>query len=144
MIYLLSHNFKVLYIYTVLCLVAQICLTLCNSMDCSPPGSSIHGNSPGKNIGVGLPCSPPRDLLNPVIEPRSPAFQVDALSSEPPGESMNIGVDSLSLLQGIFPTEESNWGLLRCRWILYQLSRNSSSSHRVSVGKHCQTVSLAD
>ena len=29
------------------------CLTLCDSMDCSPPGSSIHGDSPGKNTGVG-------------------------------------------------------------------------------------------
>ena len=29
---------------------------------------------------------------------------------------------SLSLLQGIFPTQESNQGLLHCRWILYQLS----------------------
>ena len=34
----------------------------------------------------------------------------------------NTGVGSLSLLQGIFPTQESNWGLLHCRWILYQLS----------------------
>ena len=31
---------------------------------------------------------------------------------------MNTGVGSLSLLQGIFPTQESNWGLLHCRWIL--------------------------
>jgi hypothetical protein len=29
---------------------------------------------------------------------------------------------SLSLLQGIIPTQESNWGLLHYRWILYQLS----------------------
>ena len=36
-----------------LCLVAQSCPTLCDSMDCSPPGSSIHGDSPGKNTGVG-------------------------------------------------------------------------------------------
>ena len=36
-----------------LCLVAQLCLTLCDLMDCSPPGSSVHGNSPGKNTGVG-------------------------------------------------------------------------------------------
>ena len=35
------------------CLVAQSCLTLCNPMDCSPPGSSFHGDSPGKNTGVG-------------------------------------------------------------------------------------------
>ena len=32
---------------------AQLYLTLCNSMDYSPPGSSVHGNSPGKNTGVG-------------------------------------------------------------------------------------------
>ena len=37
-----------------LCLAAQSCLTLCNLMDCSPPGSSVHGDSPGKNTGVGF------------------------------------------------------------------------------------------
>ena len=37
----------------VLCLVAQSCLTLCNPVDSTPPGSSVHGNSPGKNTGVG-------------------------------------------------------------------------------------------
>ena len=31
----------------------QSCLTLCDLMDCSPPGSSVHGIFPGKNIGVG-------------------------------------------------------------------------------------------
>ena len=36
-----------------LCLVAQSCPTLCDPMDCSPPGSSIHGDSPGKNTKVG-------------------------------------------------------------------------------------------
>ena len=37
----------------VLCLVTQSCPTLCDPMYCSPPGSSVHGDSPGKNIGVG-------------------------------------------------------------------------------------------
>ena len=37
----------------VLCLVTQLCLTLCDPMDCSPPGSSVHGDSPRKTIGVG-------------------------------------------------------------------------------------------
>ena len=37
----------------VLCLVTQSCLTLWDFMDCKPPGSSIHGDSPGKNNGVG-------------------------------------------------------------------------------------------
>ena len=36
-----------------LCLVAQLCLTLCDPMDCSPPGSSVHADSPGKNTEVG-------------------------------------------------------------------------------------------
>ena len=34
-------------------LVAQSCPTLCDPVDCSPPGSSVHGDSPGKNTGVG-------------------------------------------------------------------------------------------
>ena len=37
----------------VLCLVTQSCLSLCDPMDCSPPGSSVYGDSPGKNTGVG-------------------------------------------------------------------------------------------
>ena len=35
------------------CSVAKMCPTLCDPMGCSPPGSSVRGNSPGKNIGVG-------------------------------------------------------------------------------------------
>ena len=38
---------------TVLCLVAQLCLNLCDPMDCSLPGFSVPGDSPGKNTGVG-------------------------------------------------------------------------------------------
>ena len=38
---------------SVLCLVAQSCPTLCDPMDCSPPGSSVHRDSPGKNTAVG-------------------------------------------------------------------------------------------
>ena len=41
-----------------------------------------------------------------------------------PGQ--NTGVGSLSLLQGIFPTQGSNPGLLHCRWILYQLSHKGT------------------
>ena len=37
----------------VLCLVTQSCPTLCDPMNCSLPGSSVHGGSPGKNTGVG-------------------------------------------------------------------------------------------
>ena len=37
----------------VLSLVAQSCPTLCDPMDCSPPGSSVHGDSLSKDTGVG-------------------------------------------------------------------------------------------
>ena len=50
----------------------------------------------------------------------------DSVLSEPPGKPKNTGVGSLSLLQRIFPTQESNWGLLHCRQILYQLSSQGS------------------
>ena len=36
-----------------LCLVPELCPTLCDPVDCSLPGSSVHGESPGKNTGVG-------------------------------------------------------------------------------------------
>ena len=36
-----------------LSLVVLLCPALCDPMDCSPPGSSVHGDSPGKNTGVG-------------------------------------------------------------------------------------------
>ena len=62
------------------------------------------------------------DPVNPGIEPRSPGFQVDSLPAEPQGKPKNAEVVSLSLLQGIFPTQESNRGLKHCRQILYQLS----------------------
>ena len=69
-----------------------------------------------------LPCPPPGELPN----PGSPALQADSLPTEPPGKPKNTGVGSLSLLQQIFQTQESNWGLLHCRWILYQLSYQES------------------
>ena len=75
----------------VLCLVTQSCPTLCDSTDCNPPGSSLHEDSPENPLDSpeywsGQPFPPPGDLPNPEIEPRSPALQVDSLSSEPPGK----------------------------------------------------------
>ena len=43
-------------------------------------------NSPGKNTGVGCHFPSPGDLPDPGIEPWSPAFQADALTSKPPGK----------------------------------------------------------
>jgi len=69
----------------------------------------------------GLPCPSPGDLPNPGIELKSLTLQADSLPSAPPGKP-NTGVGRLSLLQGIFPTQKLNWGLLHCRQILCQLS----------------------
>ena len=38
----------------------------------------------------GLPCPPPGDLPNPVIEPKAPTLQADSLPSEPPGKPIYI------------------------------------------------------
>ena len=58
----------------------------------------------------GLPC-PPGHHSNPGIEPSCPALQADSLPSEPPGKPKNAEMDSLSLLQGIFPSQGLNCGL---------------------------------
>ena len=64
-------------------LVTQSCLTLCDPVDCSPPGSSVHGDSSGKNTGVGCHAFL---LPDPGIEPGSPTLQADSLISKPPGK----------------------------------------------------------
>ena len=82
---------------------------------------------------VALPS--PRDLSNPGIKPRSPSLQEDSLPAEQPGKPRNTGVGSVSLLYQIFPTQESSWGLLHCRQILYQLNYQFSS-----VTQSCPTL----
>ena len=50
------------------CLVTQLCLTLCNPMDCSPPDSSVHGVLQARILEwVDVPSS--RDLPDPGIKP---------------------------------------------------------------------------
>ena len=128
-----------------LCLVDQSCPTVCDPMDCSSPGFSVHGHSPGKNTGVGCHALL-QGLPTPGIEPRSPTLQADSLPSEPPGKPKNTGVGSLSLLQGNFPTQESNRDLLHCRWILYQLNYQGSPYDSLKISKKntdmCFRVSL--
>ena len=87
----ISTLFQILFPYrSLLCLVTQSCPTLvqvmCDSMDCSPPGSSVHWDSPGKNTGVYCHALLQGNLPNPGSEPRSPTLQVDSLSSELPGK----------------------------------------------------------
>ena len=68
-----------MYVCAVGCLVAQSCSTLCNPMNFSLPGSSVHGDSPSKNNEVGCHALP-RDWTC------VSQMQVDSLASEPPGK----------------------------------------------------------
>ena len=67
--------------------VAQSCPTLCDPVDCSPPGSSFHGILQAR-ILEWVAISISRGLPDPGIEPRPPALQADALTSEPPGKPL--------------------------------------------------------
>ena len=96
--------------------------TLCNPMDCSPPGSSVHGDSPGKNTRVGCHALLQGNLPNTGFEPRSPALQVDSSPSKQPGKPQILEWVASLFYQGTLLTQELNWGLLHCRQILYQLS----------------------
>ena len=65
--------------------VAKLCLTPCDPMDYSPPGSSVQGVPQARKLS-GLPFPLPGDLPEPGIEPESCALQVDSLPPEPPGQ----------------------------------------------------------
>ena len=84
----LSHPYMTTGKIMCVCLVTQSCQTVCDPMDCTLPGSSVHGDTSGRNTGVG--------------------YHV--------------------LLQGVFPTQESNPGLPHCRLILYRLNHQGSPS----------------
>ena len=104
-------------------LAVQSYPTLCKSVACQAP---LFMGFSRQEYCSRLSCPPPGDLTNPEIKPMSLTLQADSLLSELPGKPKNTGVGSLSLLQGIFQTQESNWGLLHCRGILYQLSYQGS------------------
>ena len=69
--------------------VTQSCQTLCDHMDCSLPGYSIHGIFQARILEwIAIPS--PGDFSNPEIKPGFLALQADTLSSEPPGKPINI------------------------------------------------------
>ena len=76
------------------CVRAQLlhsCPTLSHPMDCSPPGSSVHGILQQEYWG-GSPCPPPGDLTDPGIKPASPASPASAggfFTAEPPGKPLS-------------------------------------------------------
>ena len=70
-------------------LVAQSCLTVCDPMDCSPSGSSVHEILQARILEwVTVPFS--GDLPNTRVELRSPALQADSLPCEPPGKPLFV------------------------------------------------------
>ena len=130
----------------VLCLVTQSSSTLYDPMDCSLPGSSLHGDSPGRILEwVAMLSS--RGSSQSRDRTQVSCTAADSFPSEPPGKPMNTGVGSLSLLQEIFPTQELNRGLLHGRRILYQLNYQGSTyiyihSRIKKQRHHCANKSL--
>ena len=89
-------------------------------MNCSLPGSSFHGILQARILGwVAVFFSKSCSVVSYSLQPHGLYCPWNS-----PGQ--NTGVGSLSLLQGIFPTQGSKPGLLHCRWILYQLSHKGS------------------
>ena len=73
-------------------LVARLWPTLSDSMDCSPPGFSVHGILQGAILEwVAIPS--PGDLPDPGIELRSSALKVESLLSEPLGKRADLCID---------------------------------------------------
>ena len=96
--------------------VVQSCLTLSHPMD-----YTVHGILQARILEwIVLPLS--RGSCQQRDQIQVSSMQADSLPAEPPEKPKNTGVGSLSLLQGIFPIQEMNPGLLHCRRILYQLS----------------------
>ena len=121
-----------------MCLVTQSCLTLCDPIDYSPPGSTVHGDSPGKNTEVS--CHALLQGIFPTQASKPGLPQAGRLQSEPPGKPKNTGMSSLSLLKEIFPNE----GLLYCRQIHYQLSYQESPNLYNSVTENLASLYTSD
>ena len=122
-------------------LVTHLCPTLCSSIDCSLPGSSVHEIFQARTL-EWTQVSVIADRFfsfsatrhwDPQKTSESESRSVVSDSLQPHGRyspqnspGQNTGVGSRSLLQGIFPTQGSNPGLPHCRQILYQLSHRGS------------------
>ena len=84
----------------------QSCTTLCETMDCSPPGSSSMRVS-RKEYWSGLPFPSPGDLHDPGIEPTSPVLQADSLQSEPPGRTLLQAAQVALVVKKPLPMQET-------------------------------------
>ena len=95
--------------------VAQSCPTLSDPMDCSLPGSSVHGIFQARVLEWGAIYIQITSYPN-----------VSRLYSPWNSPGQNTGLGNISLLQRIFPTQGSNPDLPQCRQILYQLSHKGN------------------
>ena len=84
----------------------QSCLTLCDPMDCSQPGSAVHGDSLGKNTGVGCHFLLQGDLPDPGIKPASPA-QVRGFGFLPRPQSLSWGPSLTMITRDLFGSSSS-------------------------------------
>ena len=66
-----------IFVRSCCCLVAQLCLTVCDPMNCGPPGSSVHGILQARILE--LPFPPPGDLPSPGTEPTFRVLPVNSL-----------------------------------------------------------------
>ena len=111
-------------IYCAVCLVSQLCLTLCDSRDCNPPGSSVHGDSPGKSTRVGCHALLQEVFPTLGLNPDLPHCRWILYCLSHQGSPRILGCHAL--LQGIFPTQHLHPDIPHCRWILYCLSHQGS------------------
>ena len=110
--------FSILFHYSLLCLVIQSCLTLCDPMDWGPPGSSVHGDSPGKNTGVGwhalLQGVFPTQGSNPGL-PHCRQFFTSWATREAQ-ESGDLGINSSLICDHVIFVMAASLGYLPFRW----------------------------
>ena len=98
-----------------------------------PPSSALLPDKPPSRLNRQLSSGPPSALTTSwrlwfhcEVEGKALSLRLHGISSQWNSPGQNTGVGSLSLLQGIFPSQGSNPGLLHCKRILYQLSQQGS------------------
>ena len=104
-----------------MCLVSQSYLTLCGPMDCNLPGSSVHGDSPGKNTGVGCHAFL-RESSQPRDRNQGSCIAGRFFTSWTTKEAQEYWSELPILSSRDLPNLGIEQGLLHCRWVLYQLS----------------------